>query len=236
MVVATVLFNGGVLCPRRVLRCLEFLSRHSEVVLITNVWGLRTSNKVYYYACDKKGFIDYVLINKFLNQVRPYAFTYIDNDLILPDNYFKNLKIDNDTPRIMHGFSVCYEHSDKRRVAPSIIMNCVEIGKFFGHSGYSWTFNKKMLELIDYKFPEVFLLGGFDYFLANCVKNKYIELIDRSQENDFYLLEWYHLKFHCAKWSYYPVAIEHIYHGPHLQRLTPFNDYNGAEEFIKKIN
>lgn len=229
MVVVTVLFESYKLNHVRVERCINFLKKNPEVVLITNIKDLGLGR---YYYTDKKGFIDYVLINQYLSEFKPESLTYIDNDLILCEDYFKNLKIENDVPRIMHGFSFCNEHSDRKRTVPSVVMNCVDNNKFFGHSGYCWTFNQKMLQLMDYKFPEFFLIGGFDYFLASCIKSNFKKLFDHPE-----LIGWYNT-FHQAKWSYYPVVIYHLYHGPQADRLTPFDHYftTSVEDFMITIN
>lgn len=183
-------------------------------------------------------FADYIMINKFLNdnlddKENIRSITLIDIDIILNKKFFRNINECHkkyNEPVILQCYKNCHHYMPDNLLSSEVTIsdiynykNCINIQ---GHTGYTWSFNNKLLELINYKFPECFLIGGFDYILSLCVRNN-IKEIKKITTNELFLKEIniFYNKIKDSEINYVDNTITHIYNGDVRNRLTPWNYY-----------
>lgn len=201
----------------------EFMERYPWVTLLIN----DTSFK----------FIDYKMINEFIKHKTDIeTLTLIDSDLILPDNFRETVTSSNYD--ITHNCGTLIEMFNGNEL--------YRIGGIRkdreGFSGCSFTWSKKFLESIDYKFPENFHLGGFDYLMAKiCIQKKEKTYFKKLLGNNFYCenLEDFYDGVVDLNAGTNDLTIVHNYHGPRSERLTNwkyYQEYLNHEEFIEHRN
>lgn len=145
---------------------LEFCDRYPWVLLLQGSYKdsdiLNVKNTIV-YKTGKIGFIDYHLINRWLKDsgyIGPLII--IDTDLILQYN-FRELMLDKlKSYDFVSGWRECFDLQNGEIVGRSLNMYL----KGSGHCGYIYGFSSNLLKKIG-KFDENFLIGGFDWILAN---------------------------------------------------------------------
>lgn len=121
---------------------------------------------------DKPGFVNNMLINYFLEQKKEdlESLTFIDSDCKLYDGFFNSVetKLSNyiGSPAFIQPYSeiITLFESAGKFCRQNGLINCSK-----GRTGIAYTYSKEFLKLIDYKFPEFMLLGGFDTVLYACI-------------------------------------------------------------------
>ena len=199
--------------------CQEFVDRYPNVVLLQN-GNLIKSNNCVNFNVKQEGFIDYIMINSFIKTIKNLkSLTLIDSDLILSSDFFKLIEKCHDKFNIDFPHFVTFRSSselidNKVRQGPSSkiynIMNDISPN---GHTGFVLSFNKKFID--NYKFPETFIHGGFDYFLVNAVLGK--------------CMKQFIVKFKAVPkcvYEYIESDVLHQYHGPGELRKTNWNLYS----------
>jgi len=202
---------------------IEFTQRYSWITILEN-------NTTDY-------FVDYELVNNFLKTIDKTTFesiTMIDTDLILHNDFRKNIEENIKTFHITHNCKQLLEvKEDKKLYAMPSMTKTAE-----GFSGASWSFSKEFLETINYELPDKLYAGGCDYLLGKLFIQKrpeqfFTNLLGDSFYNknfkDFYNKT---KRFHSSGKNL-EIDLMHNFHGPRNQRLTDFNAYRMFEECDK---
>ena len=149
--------------------------------------------------------------------------TLIDCDLIIDDDFFEKIikRIDlHYEPCVIQGFEkMIHKDINPKRVYGlqySSIYNFKNNIPRLGQTGFILSFNRPFLELIDFTFPEIFILGSFDYFLYLCLTKRKKKIMSLTT-NEFMITEmmsFYEkvVSSNCDYLSHH--KIEHEYHGP----------------------
>lgn len=217
-------FNGHNYSIRRRLTQ-EFCDRYPNIHLIQVAYGdqpfeIESKNTTRIRIQKFEGFVIWKLVNEYL-RANPdvKSLTLVDSDLILEPLFFVKvgeLQDSNITePTVIHGFRDSYEliKGQLHKGPRSMVAN----GNGKGHTGFILSFNKAFLN--SYKFPESFVLGGFDYYLITCLVNK--KCIISQLE---------HLPLPCGKLIHLETDIIHCCHGKKTDRLTPWKLYPNPTE------
>lgn len=205
--------------PLRERLCQEFCDRYPWVTLLQVGNDILSSNTINYDSVSV-GFVDYVLINKYLEEYEVDDLVVIDTDLILHRDFrslISNKLKDHD---FVHGFNHAFQIKDEitEYFAPSFYT------RGYGHTGYIQGFSHEFLKRINFKFIDKFLLGGFDYVLAQMVVGKSIEWCKPFK---FYQeLLTFNENIRGVKYSVLDHFVIHYYHGDPSERLTLFSKYS----------
>ncbi len=188
------------------------------------------------------GFVDYKMINQYLSLIDKNSLkslTVLDCDLILED-FFRAAVISKiyDGYDLIHGFDESYELVDGI-IDYNEMVRGVTFNKC-GHTGYCWTFSKKFLQSIKYKFPENFLFGGFDFILGcNFIRLKnddfFDQLFGNSDTRKQMIGEFIEQTKNIKAVTWLEHAIIHNYHGSKVNRLTNFKLYSDPNYPLRKI-
>ncbi len=179
----------------------------------------------------KPGFVDYQLINQYLQTVDKdslESLSIIDADVILEDNFRALIeKAIEENYDVIHGCNESWEALDGKVLSFSKVPSMTRDAQ--GHTGYCWTFSKRFLEVIGYTFPTGFVLGGFDYLLALIFIKEYpksmLEQILGPVYKDL-LSEFFGLsRQKILKSTTLEHKIIHNFHGSKLNRQTDFSKY-----------
>lgn len=201
---------------------IEFVQRYPQIILLqpsTTNDKITKDDKVKKIKTikthHKNIHMQWILFNEFVKSLKDFnSITLFDADLILPENYFEKLKITNDEPKIVQGFS---------RVTDEIVrINGVQIievpqdsiikNNCNGNSGHIWTFNKKAIDKLG-PIPIEFYLGGFDFILANSLlKNRSImNIIDDYIYKE--IIQQFYNRCNEIQTGYINANIIHKFHG-----------------------
>lgn len=180
------------------------------------------------------GFIDYRLINQWLKTIDKTnlkSITVLDSDLILQDNFRELVDEALDSGfDVIHGADQTQEMLDgqlvERSTAPAMT-------KFkTGFTGFIWSFSKRFLELIDYRFPDQFLLGGLDFFFALLFIKQYPESIFKKYLEPESVYNKMYFDFfdqttclNAVRTTTLCHKVIHNFHGSRENRLTDFSKY-----------
>ncbi|KAH9253525.1 hypothetical protein BASA81_008572 [Batrachochytrium salamandrivorans] len=184
-------------------------------------FDIRSDNSIRFkLRPDEVGFIDYMLINQFLSQCQVQNLVIIDSDLILESGF--RIKMENalKSNDVVHGFDKNYELIDDQ--VSNVLVQSYYINGV-GHCGYVYGFSARFLESIGNQFPDYFLIGGFDWVLANIITGKNMVPFSKFMFYDR-LLEFAD-RVKGLKYTYLDHTVLHCYHGPRYKRLTPFKVY-----------
>ncbi len=223
----------------------EFIERYPIVHLIEIAFGnkpfvINHSNTT---QVRKKypGFYTYQVINEFIrshNNIK--SLTILDSDLLVNSDFFESIcyKLCDyiDIPVAIHGFSYATNVYKDNKITDipiiSMVKNYLENGIINGHTGYSWTFNDKFIELLGSDlFPECFIIGGFDYILALSLLSQYNKLSNLINNQKIKcIISTFYESIKSSEIDYINLPIKHYYHGDPLIR------YKGRWDMYKDIS
>ena len=220
------LFDSGIngISTVRIDLCKAFCLRYPNVLLLTNINNTGIVNSVYIPDVKDKGFIDYTIINKFLDDYKYLCkfLVIIDSDLHLESDFFQKMtkKMLVQESLIVQGFSKSNDLFRGRIMTEKSITSSIK-NNGNGHTGYIWGFSRYFLYSIGHQFPSCFNLGGFDYFLVN--PKLVCSMLPKGMKRS---LKDFRRQLRIAKFDYLDHNILHEYHGPSKLRLTNFADYH----------
>lgn len=204
---------------------LEFCERYPWIHLIQGCYSasdtLPIDNSTV-YKVHEVGFIDYILINRWIgDNVGDYNLVIIDTDLIMCHTFKSKIEEKLENYDFVSGFSECHDLLNGKIVGSS--PNFYKYG--YGHCGYIYGYSNWLLKKM-VKFPEMFLIGGFDWWLACCLTGKKLPLVCGYEDI-----------FRNVKYSYIDCLIINNVHRNNL--LTNFDLYKCLNEkvilsFMKK--
>jgi hypothetical protein len=199
---------------RMIERFNAFKKYPAKFIILTNNTNLPFCK---YYDIKDDGFIDYKLINKFIEEIgidSINTLTVIDIDVEFKNTLFTSIinSHKNEVPSFIT-YRSSFQFIDNKifYYANSKIYNKKCSIQDNGHTGFLLSFNQKFLK--NYRFPEYFVYGGFDYFITSAILKKCIKGLEEEfrkvPKNVYYnfvnedLIHYYHNKERVTPWNLY---------------------------------
>lgn len=219
----------------------EFLERYPNVIVLEGSYDNNYLFNGEKYKLESAGWATNFMLNIFIrknwNSIK--SLTFIDADIILYDNFFSLVESAHEENEDTAYFLCPYSQVNNREGLGtdlsllSQIIECDNYSSYF-HTGYIYSYNKKMLEKIGV-FPESLVIGGFDTVLYYCLLklvDPFLELLGKIKNRRICdeLVNFYN-RINGVKFDYLKGRIHTFEHGRMINRR-----YNSRFELYENIN